>query len=55
MGAAGPIVAKMNKTGRCLLWFFQPHPAPSKETVPTQAHGDIANCPECMVWGPCGE
>lgn len=44
MGAAGQIVAKMNKTGHCPSRFFQPHPAPSKETVPTPTLGDTASC-----------
>lgn len=55
MGAAGQIVAKMNKTGHCPSWFFQPHPTPSKETVPTQAPGDTASCHLSMLWGPAGE
>lgn len=55
MGAAGQIVAKMNKTGHCPSWFFQPHPTPSKETVPTQALGATATRPQSMLWGPPGD
>lgn len=55
MGAAGQIVAKMNKTGHCPSWFFQPHPTPSEERVPSQALGDTASGHPSTLQEPSGK
>lgn len=48
MGAAGQIVAKMNKTGHCPSRFFQPHPLPQRRPCPHRHLGTLQ-----VAFRPC--